>query len=277
MLNSTYGHRKISDKSFTSLLSSCGSSPTKFPHSTITFAPAPTTGIPRPTCLGSPYTVKSGDTCDSIANGKKVAIDRFLRDNSLDYKCEGLVVGGSVCIGDSCTLQKVTANQTCKDILSNKSFSIVQLLSWNPVIHSNCDNLDALVGHNICVSPPGDGEWDVPVTVTWNDTYTVPPGDWSALPSAVDASNKTQSDPYAFGTIPTSTVTADMASLIAGAARITNCPINEDVVQKGFEWNWLPTDCQSILEPYCTPILDLPAPPSTTFASSCMPSVIMGL
>lgn len=213
----------------------------------------------------------------SIATSKNIAIDRFRSDNSLDTNCEGLTVGSSVCIGDSCTLQTITANQTCADILSDKSFSIVQLISWNPIIHSNCDNLDALVGNSICVSPPGDGDWNVNPTVIWNDTYTVPPGQWSALPSAVDAGNATRSDPYAFGSIPTSTVTANMTAVSAGAARMTNCPVTEEIVQAGFEWEWLPEDCQSILDPYCTPFLDEPVPPSTTFASSCLPSVIMGL
>jgi hypothetical protein len=98
------------------------------------------------------------------------------------------------------------------------------------------------------------------------------------LPLVIDADNATRSDLYAFGSIPTLTATADMTAVSAGAARVTNCPVTEEIVQAGFEWEWLPEDCQSILDPYCTPFLDEPpASPSTIFAGSCLPNVIMGL
>ncbi len=128
-LDSTYGHRKTSGEGFTALLSSCGSSPTEFPHSIVTFGPIPTTTKPQPSCLGSAYTVQPGDTCTSISNSKSVAVDRFLSDNSFEYNCEDLVAGSSVCIGDRCALQTVIANQTCKDILLDKPFTITEMMS----------------------------------------------------------------------------------------------------------------------------------------------------
>jgi hypothetical protein len=47
---------------------------------------------------------------------------------------------------------QVQKNQTCGDILANATFSITELKSWNPIIHTNCDNLDTLAGRSICVS-----------------------------------------------------------------------------------------------------------------------------
>jgi hypothetical protein len=41
MLDSKYGDRRISEQSFTSLLSSCGVNPSDYPHSTPTLDPIP--------------------------------------------------------------------------------------------------------------------------------------------------------------------------------------------------------------------------------------------
>ncbi|RHZ57207.1 hypothetical protein CDV55_105582 [Aspergillus turcosus] len=277
LLNSTYGHRRVSEDSFSALASSCSVAPTAYPHGTVTFPPPPaSTSNSSAPCLGTEYTAAEGDTCESIAQANNVAYYRLLSDNGIDLKCESLTVGTKLCVGDSCTLHTIAANETCKDILAGKDFTITELLAWNPIIHRNCDNLATLVGHTICVSPPGSGDWDIPITVTYNETWTVPPGDWVALPSAIEASNVTRTDPYAFGSIGTVTATANETYSSLGASRITDCPVKDQDIEDGFEWALLPEDCSSSMEPYCTPFLDEPAPPSTTFASSCLPSVIMG-
>ncbi|RHZ63587.1 LysM peptidoglycan-binding domain-containing protein [Aspergillus thermomutatus] len=277
LLNSTYGHRRVSEGSFSALASSCSVAPTAYPHSTVTFPPAPTsTSNSSAPCLGTEYTVAQGDTCASIAQANNIAYYRLLSDNGIDLKCETLTVGTKLCVGDSCTLHTIAANETCKDILAGKDFTITELLAWNPIIHRSCDNLATLVGHTICVSPPGSGDWDIPITVTYNETWTVPTGDWVALPSAAEASNVTRTDPYAFGSVGTVTATANMTYWSLGASRITDCPVKDQDIEDGFDWALMPEDCSSSMEPYCTPFLDEPAPPSTTFASSCLPSVIMG-
>lgn len=110
----------------------------------------------------------------------------------------------------------MTANDTCKSILAGKDFTITELLGWNPVIHSSCDNLNSLTGHTICLSPPDSKDWDIPLTVTYNDTFTLPSGNWGSLPAASDAPSTIRTDPYAFGSIPI---------VIATAASATSTPI----------------------------------------------------
>ncbi|KAL4787164.1 hypothetical protein BJX76DRAFT_29075 [Aspergillus varians] len=277
LLNSTYGHRRVSENAFSSLASSCSVAPTAYPHGTVTFPPAPTSiSNSSAPCLGTEYTVAEGDTCESIAEANNVAFYRLLGDNGIDLKCESLTVGTTLCVGDSCTLHTVAANETCKEILADKDFTITELLAWNPIIHTQCDNLASLVGRTICVSPPGSGDWHIPITVTYNETWTLPAGDWVPLPSATDAANVTWSDPYAIGTVGTITATANTTYANLGASRITDCPVSDQDINRGFEWALLPEDCSRSMEPYCTPFLDEPAPPLTTFASSCLPSVIMG-
>lgn len=67
-----------------------------------------TTTMPAIGCYGgSSYTVKAGDSCKSIAAANSLALDRFLYQNGIDFKCSTLKVGSSVCIMDSCKLHTV--------------------------------------------------------------------------------------------------------------------------------------------------------------------------
>lgn len=174
-------------------------------------------------------------------------------------------------------MTQITANETCTQILADKNFTITELLAWNPIIHAQCDNLASLIGHTICISPPGSGAWDIPITVTptSNDTWTLPAGNWGPLPSATEAANVSWSDPHAFGTVGTVTATANTSYASLVASRITACPVSDADISNGFEWAMLPEDCSSVMAPYCTPDLDEPVPEETTFAESCLPSVVM--
>jgi len=107
---------------------------------------------PLPSCTGKLYTVAAGDTCKSIAAANSLALDRFISENSIDYKCNSLVAGRTVCIGDSCSLHTIVANETCTGLVEGKDYTIIELQSWNPTIHKNCDNLDTMIGRSICNS-----------------------------------------------------------------------------------------------------------------------------
>ncbi|KAL4947549.1 hypothetical protein BDW69DRAFT_190101 [Aspergillus filifer] len=277
MLNSTYGHQRVSEGSFSSLVSSCSAAPTDYPHGTVTFPPAPTsTSNSSAPCIGTAYTAVEGDTCESIADENGVSYYRLLSDNSLDLDCETLTVGMDLCIGDACTLYTVTANDTCNTILADKSYTLTELLAWNPILHSDCGNMASLSGHTICISPPGSGEWDIPITVTYTEIFTTPAGDWVTAPAATQAPNTTRTDPYALQPIGTLTATANMTAYSLSVAMATACPISEEDYERGFEWELLPFDCSEVMELYCEPDPDSPAPEETTFEPSCMPSVIMG-
>jgi hypothetical protein len=59
-------------------------------------------------CTRANYTVKTGDSCQSIADANKVATDRLTYLNGLDFGCNSLTVEGSSCIPDTCLLYKVS-------------------------------------------------------------------------------------------------------------------------------------------------------------------------
>ncbi|KAK5655842.1 hypothetical protein OQA88_5381 [Cercophora sp. LCS_1] len=164
MLSSDYGRARIQPPQFSSLLSSCSVAPSKYPWTyTPTAAPAvPTSepGEPPRNCTGTQYTVKKGDTCESISRANSVATDRMIDLNKLDYSCNTLQVGSALRILDKCTTMVVEKNQTCASIIKGKPIHIPELEAWNPTLASLCSsplhpNLDALFGRTLCLSPPG--------------------------------------------------------------------------------------------------------------------------
>ncbi|PHH65093.1 hypothetical protein CDD81_3491 [Ophiocordyceps australis] len=86
----------------------------------------------RSECLGIRYTVQAGDSCNSISHSSKVATDRIVELNHLDYDCATLTPGIDLCLEGPCELHVVGQNDTCASIVGGRGFSRIQLVSWNP-------------------------------------------------------------------------------------------------------------------------------------------------
>ncbi|KAI0364298.1 hypothetical protein BV20DRAFT_1125711 [Pilatotrama ljubarskyi] len=109
-------------------------------------------------CVFGTYTVKSGDTCQSIASANSLSYDQLIAINGLDMPCTKLPApGGKICLSGSCPLYTVKANGTCVGIYMANGISWAQLLAWNPQIDSYCTNINTQVGKAICIGPPGGG------------------------------------------------------------------------------------------------------------------------
>ncbi|KAI0350482.1 hypothetical protein OH77DRAFT_1069072 [Trametes cingulata] len=118
-----------------------------------TLAPASTDN-----CVFGTYTIKAGDTCQSIASANSLSYDQLIAVNGLDMPCTKLpAAGGKICLSGSCPLYTVQANDTCVGIYMANKISWSQLLAWNPQINSYCTNIDTQVGKGICIGPPGGG------------------------------------------------------------------------------------------------------------------------
>ncbi|CAG8067732.1 unnamed protein product [Penicillium nalgiovense] len=283
MLESEYGRVRFNDQSFSRQLSSCGASATKYPYTTPTSAPSSRTasGSASPTttglvCSGDSYTVGKDDTCTSIAEANSIPYGTFLADNGIDQNCTTLKTGSEVCLSPACTLYKVAEGDTCKSILKGKGFYRNQLLSWNPTLHTNCDNLKTMIGQGICVSPPGSSDWDVITTNrTSTMTFTMFTGDWETGPAPTQV---TESPTYAalptnFTTFTTTyTINQTVQSILADYSKY--CPISNEDYEDGFQWVDLPENCQDLLEPYCVPDINAPSPKSTKFPGSCTPALV---
>lgn len=157
-----------------------------------------------------------------------------------------------------------------------------QLLSWNPTIHTNCDNLGSMVGRSICVSPPGSTEWDAAPSTTSRSstvTFVVPSTSFGTIPAQTAVPNRTTS--YFVNTIlPNITTTAMTANATAEsllAQRTGYCPFNSSDYAAGLSIYDMPGNCSDLLEPYCFPDPDAPILTSTTFPALCSPAAALNI
>ena len=280
MLSSAYGRTRIQPKGFSSLLSSCSAAATKYPYtctstSSVSASISPSDATLADKCTGLKYTVANGDTCQSISKSKSIAIDRLITANGLDYNCSSLRSGSTLCIGLSCKLRIITDNQTCTDILAGQSFNQIQLISWNPIIHANCDNLASLTGRSICVSPPGSDTYSAaPVAVTTMELSSMFPGPYTTGKILTNP-GKIQTSWYntqtSLPTAATQTYVANASAADLIAARTSNCPISDDDILNGITVADLPDVCQDLVNPWCFPDLDKPAPTSMKLPAICTP------
>ncbi|KAB8201326.1 hypothetical protein BDV34DRAFT_216374 [Aspergillus parasiticus] len=162
-LNSFFGNDEETADIFSSLTSSCSvtqyaiTSPPSYTigdaTSSITSA-APVT--PTNGCVEK-YVVQAGDTCNSISIAKNISTHGLLYSNGLPAYCALFAVAGSsLCIPEPCDIYTVQRNDTCYSIAQAQdfSFSVTQLIAWNPNINRACSNLDQLVSSQICISWP---------------------------------------------------------------------------------------------------------------------------
>ncbi|ESZ90353.1 LysM domain-containing protein [Sclerotinia borealis F-4128] len=280
MLSSDYGRVKVQPSAFSSLLSSCGTPASSYPYtytSTSTTSTSTSTATSTANCTGTTYTVTSADTCQSISQSNSIAIDRLIAQNELDYNCTSLTSGSSLCLGESCALQTITANQTCADIIGRNGFTTIQLISWNPTIHSNCDNLDSMVGRSICVSPPGTTNYTTSqMNITTSTLSSMFSGPWTTGTADMNPPNMTTEwyntqTTFPAGATGTYLANATLSSLVA--ERTIYCPITDQNYTDGITEADLPDACAPLIEPYCWPNISAPIPTSTRFPAVCTPTL----
>ena len=146
--------------------------------------------------MGKSYTVKSGDTCQSISQANGFSTAQLMARNGLLGYCQTPPAAGTtLCLPDSlrCTTHKLVNTDTCSSLAQTYSATWVKLASWNPELGTYCDRIPKLAsyGFYICVSTPG-GAWvhpdpgsEPPLTTSTSttDTYfTIPGTAFSALP-----------------------------------------------------------------------------------------------
>ncbi|PLB53269.1 hypothetical protein P170DRAFT_404258 [Aspergillus steynii IBT 23096] len=174
-LNSPFGYDDEFASYYRSLTSSCGVSdyPITLPPSytvTATSSTSTTTSVTPSISCASKYAVKKGDDCSSVSQAQQVSEAMLRYNNEIAADCSNFPdVGTSLCLPATCDVYTLQANQTCYDIALayNSTFTVTQLISWNPDINRDCSNLEVMVGTHLCVSAPGDtGESSVTMTPT---------------------------------------------------------------------------------------------------------------
>ncbi|ETS88167.1 hypothetical protein PFICI_01995 [Pestalotiopsis fici W106-1] len=209
--------------------------------------------------------------CNSISEANGVGTDLMINRNYLDYNCTVLTEGMSLCLQDTCTIHTLGSNETCDGILSGQSFSLIQLVSWNPTIHSNCDNLAAMEGRSICLSPPGGGTLDFNSSTSITPTSTLNASivtSWVSATGTIPTTNFTTSwYSSEFDSTATATITATMdfnETLASELAQQTQyCWLTDEDMDYLDEEDYA-AGCQSLMDEYCFPTAGAPVPPSPT-------------
>lgn len=196
----------------TSLCNATGYAVTVPPPNTIdatAAAAATATSRPATKSCASMYIVQEGDDCHSISIAQRVSTSALLYLNNLEAGCTRFApIGTQLCMPPTCDLCTVQPKDTCWAIIFalHHNFGRVQLLSWNVDIRNDCENLEMLTGHQICVSWPGETtpEEEVmmasaPATATSTETDVgQPPASTASQTTAPSAPTTTRagSPPY---------------------------------------------------------------------------------
>ncbi|KAF9253667.1 hypothetical protein LCP9604111_1193 [Penicillium roqueforti] len=196
LVNSKWGQDiLLSPSALTSQVSSCstsGYSVTYTPTSTASSTASASATVAASRCNTTDpdqtvYKVESGDTCLSISAAQNVSTSALINLNSLDTGCTHIVAGAEICLPDVCEIYRVQETDTIDKIVASLSrqVSVPQFVAWNANLNSaqSSQNLTAVSGKYICVSPPG--------TLTLPDTLALRPASTAvSLPTdAVTSSN----------------------------------------------------------------------------------------
>lgn len=169
-LNSPFGYQSDLASNFSASTSSCGKSGysinTPAPYVVKSNLTPSATANPTASAVAfrnassttqgcnDPYTVKDGDTCNSIAIAHNVSTFSLLYENNLQAYCQSFPASGSdICLPAQCDIYTVQANQTCWDVVQAQAsgITLTQIQAWNNNVNLLCGNLDDLVGSQICV------------------------------------------------------------------------------------------------------------------------------
>lgn len=180
LVNSKWGQDiLLSPSALTSQVSSCstsGYSVTYTPTSTASSTASASATVAASRCNTTDpdqtvYKVESGDTCLSISAAQNVSTSALINLNSLDTGCTHIVAGAEICLPDVCEIYRVQETDTIDKIVASLSrqVSVPQFVAWNANLNSaqSSQNLTAVSGKYICVSPPG--------TLTLPDTLALRP------------------------------------------------------------------------------------------------------
>jgi LysM repeat protein len=130
---------------------------------------------PPASCSGKTYTIKSGDTCQSVSFSQGIDTAQLLSANNLPAFCANFPTSGSLCIPTAyqCTSYTVHSTDTCTTISVAHNLTWTQLISWNPELGTRCENIAEYTGYTICLSNPG-GSWVNPYPTTSTIATTTP-------------------------------------------------------------------------------------------------------
>lgn len=156
MLENAISYDQDVEEDFKSITASCkaaGYDYTVPPAFASSQSPPVTTAKPTdPTWCETKYTVKSGDTCDSIAAANNVSTYGIVTGNGLLASCDNLPEEGSqICLPPKCKTTRISYGDSCKALAETFDVTAVQIAEWNPNLDFACMNIGLWYNTHICV------------------------------------------------------------------------------------------------------------------------------
>ncbi|OAL56199.1 hypothetical protein IQ07DRAFT_497578 [Pyrenochaeta sp. DS3sAY3a] len=114
---------------------------------------------PAVSCAGKKYIIRSGDTCDSIAQSNFVSAGSLYDTNPTLSDCTAPPSGLELCLPLSCQkIYKIKPGDDCVSVAQANGISWRELDDWNGMV--DCYGVNMLGGNptwgsTICISPPG--------------------------------------------------------------------------------------------------------------------------
>lgn len=160
-LSSPVGYSEDLASQFSSAKAKCSATSYTFTRSTYPFFAATTSPSSMPTgttptansSCPRVYTVRRGDTCNSIALAQRTSTYGIIEANGMNLFCSNLQKAGPrICLPQAqCTPYTINLADTCQSIASKWNVSVQEIMAWNPFFSNGCQNIDTWRDFVICV------------------------------------------------------------------------------------------------------------------------------
>ncbi|EFR02316.1 hypothetical protein MGYG_05313 [Nannizzia gypsea CBS 118893] len=153
-LSSPFGYNDEEAAAFSSLTSSCGAEGYKY-EIPAQYAQNWIGPFPDRSCDHSEITAEPNDTCISISGSHSVSTYHLIQENAMDFACRDLPRRSHyLCLPLHCKTHQLGITEDCHSLAEDFNITMTELLDWNPMINSNCTNLDSWRGWHLCKSSP---------------------------------------------------------------------------------------------------------------------------
>ncbi|SPO02953.1 uncharacterized protein DNG_05632 [Cephalotrichum gorgonifer] len=126
----------------------------------------------EPTPCATPYTIREGDSCGSIAAAQNVSFFGIIEENpKLDSFCHLPAAGTEICLPAQCRTHFLMMDDNCRTLEKRYNVTRAQLASWNSNLDPRGLFYERWQHTRVCVSEPG-GELDLELPP--NDIATDP-------------------------------------------------------------------------------------------------------
>ncbi|EGD85938.2 hypothetical protein H112_06859 [Trichophyton rubrum D6] len=106
-------------------------------------------------CDHTEITAQPNDTCINLSGSHNVSTFHLIQENAMDFAHNDLPRRSHyLCLPLHCTTRQLGTVEDCNSLVEDLDITMEKLLNWNPMINSNCTNLDSWRGWHLCTIFP---------------------------------------------------------------------------------------------------------------------------